>query len=272
MSGNIKPAKDHGNLITAARYLRRMAPDACIISLGAPSRPDDLERLRELVLTAGVEDNVQILGARASAASYLNAADVVVNPSLAEGLPVVLLEAMALARPIVATAVGGVPTIIEHEVTGLLVQRSDPKGLASAIAYLVTNPERARDLGLEARRRVVAEFSLQSMVGRVEEIYTTLLRDQSREDTPMTRSGGWLAFFLVPVVISIGALIGLGLLPVETAIIGLTGFAIISLDRVPDGREPGPVVPGCRCRRIRRQSRRHCVLLLDREVPIWRSR
>ena len=94
------------------------------------------------------------LGRRSDALAFIAAADVVVNPSDHEGLPVALLEALALARPVAATAVGGVPSVVRPGETGLLVPAGDPSALADAVNRLLEDGEMAAAMG-KARARPV---------------------------------------------------------------------------------------------------------------------
>lgn len=98
-----------------------------------------------------------------------------VNPSEFEGLPVAVLEAMCLGRPIVATSVGGVPSVIRDGDTGLLVPPGDPAALAAAVRSLLDDPARAARLGKSAARHAHAELDLATMVRRVEAVYDEVL-------------------------------------------------------------------------------------------------
>jgi len=88
-----------------------------------------------------------------------------------DGLPVVVLEAMAAARPVVASDVSGMPLAIADGVSGLLVPERDPAALAGAVAGLLTDPERARRLGAEARRRVEEELNWDAVAGVHDRLY-----------------------------------------------------------------------------------------------------
>lgn len=139
---------------------------------------DDLEQsgayralLERLAAECGVSDRVHLLGYRSDPDALLEEADVFVLPSWIEGLPLVVLEAMVHARPVVATAVGGTPELVEDGVTGLLVPPRDPDRLAAAIRSLVEDPERARVFGAAGRERVEREFSETAMTRRVLEVY-----------------------------------------------------------------------------------------------------
>ena len=119
--------------------------------------------LRSLAASLGVADRVRFLGWVRDSVPVLRASTVVALPSLAEGLPLVALEAMALGRPVVATAVGGTPDAIEDGVTGRLVPPADPRSLAAALRELLDDPARAAALAEAGRRRVDERFDLAKM-------------------------------------------------------------------------------------------------------------
>jgi glycosyltransferase involved in cell wall biosynthesis len=139
---------------------------------------DDLEQggayrelLERVARELGVADRVHLLGYRDDIDALLAQADVVVLPSWIEGLPVVVLEAMAHAKPVIATPVGGTAEAVVDGETGLLVPPRDVERLANAIRELVGDGERARSLGAEGRVRVEREFSEAAMTRRVLEVY-----------------------------------------------------------------------------------------------------
>lgn len=168
--GNIRPHKGHMNLIEATAKLRESDTDFLVVSIGGEKHPGDLERVRSEAEEAGVSDRIRFLGRRPDAARYLAAADVVVNPSDFEGMPVALLEALALARPVVATDVGGVSSVIHHEETGLLVPAGDPASLASAMRRAISD-ERAAEWADNGARLISQEHSVEQMTRRFESIY-----------------------------------------------------------------------------------------------------
>jgi glycosyltransferase involved in cell wall biosynthesis len=104
------------------------------------------------------------------------AADIYVNPADVEGLPVSILEASALERPVVATAVGGVPSVIRDGETGLLVPPRDPGALATALSRLLDNPGYGAELGRKAADLVRSHYSLEAMVRATEAVYDEVLR------------------------------------------------------------------------------------------------
>jgi glycosyltransferase involved in cell wall biosynthesis len=100
---------------------------------------------------------------------------VVVNPSDVEGLPVALLEALALERPVVATAVGGVPALIVHGKTGLLVAPGDPEGLATEVDRLLSDRPLARRLAVVGKAAVLRNHGIEQMVRAIEGVYAEVL-------------------------------------------------------------------------------------------------
>ena len=173
--GNIRPFKGHRNLLAAASILREEVDDVLVVSAGVEKNPGDQAALDAEITAGGLRDTVRLLGRRADARALLAAADIVVNPSDVEGLPIVVLEAMALGRPIVATAVGGVPTVIRDNDTGVLVPPADPEALATGVVELLADRSRAAELGRNAKHLVESEFSLEGMVAAVEAVYRQVL-------------------------------------------------------------------------------------------------
>jgi glycosyltransferase involved in cell wall biosynthesis len=122
-----------------------------------------------------VAERIRFLGSRSDALRFVAAADVVVNPSDFEGLPVAVLEAMALGRPVVATAVGGVPGVVTPGTSGILVEPRDPIALAAAVDTLLDDPEDAGRIGANAIEVVQERYGLQAMVRSVESVYRAVL-------------------------------------------------------------------------------------------------
>jgi glycosyltransferase involved in cell wall biosynthesis len=143
----------------------------------------DLERdgayERELEQEAkrlGQEGRVHLVGSRDDVPGLLAGCDVLALPSWIEGLPLVVLEAMAQAKPVVATAVGGTPELVVDGETGLLVPPRDLEALADALRALLADPARMKSLGDAGRRRVEERFSAAAMTGRVLEVYAGVAR------------------------------------------------------------------------------------------------
>lgn len=123
----------------------------------------------------GVRERLVLAGPRGDVPELLAACEVLALPSWIEGLPLVVLEAMAQGRPVVVSAVGGTPELVADGETGLLVPPRDPAALARALGELLGDPERAHALGEAGRRRAAAEFSAEAMAGRVLQVYRELL-------------------------------------------------------------------------------------------------
>lgn len=162
--------KGHRFLLAAAAQVL----DATFLLAGdGPLRAELEELAREL----GVADRCLFLGQRSDVADLLAASDLIVLPSLFEGLPLSVLEAMAAERPVVATRVGGTEEAVAHEMTGLLVPPSDPAALAAAIQRIRTDPLLADRLAVAGRKRVEAEFSADRMAQLIMQVYDELLEE-----------------------------------------------------------------------------------------------
>jgi len=133
-----------------------------------PQRGPIEKKMAELAL----QPWVRLAGYQDQVAPWLALMDVVVLPSYAnEGVPQALLQAMAMAKPVVGANVGGIPEIVIDGETGLLVEPRDPPALAQAIKRLREHPEMGRELGRKARGMVMEKFSLAQMAAAVEEVY-----------------------------------------------------------------------------------------------------
>ena len=138
-------------------------------------------RAREL----GLNNRVLFLGHRHDIADLLACCDLFVLPSLFEGLPLSILEAMAANKPVIASAIGGNDEVIVHGETGLLVPRGDSAALAAAIQLVLSNSDLARRLAAAGKARVYEHFSAEAMVERTVQIYEQIL--VSREETSNRR-------------------------------------------------------------------------------------
>jgi len=170
------PAKGHDDILHAAALVRRRA-DVRFVLVGDGPRET---ALRKLTSELGLEGAVVFLGRRDDVPALLTRAGVVCHPSRMEGLPNAVMEAMAAARPIVATAVGGTPELVQHRRHALLVPPERPEALAAAILELVADPARGARLGAAARARVAESFGVDALVARVDRLYESLLRPGAR--------------------------------------------------------------------------------------------
>jgi glycosyltransferase involved in cell wall biosynthesis len=169
--GNLYPVKGHTHLLGAAARLRRQYPTLHVAIAG---RGDNAAALEAQALALGLTDRVHLLGFRSDIAALLAGADIFVHPSLAEGLPLALLEAMFAARPIVASDVGEIAQVLGAG-TGVVVPPADEVALSTAIGRLLGDPAGAREMGERAARRAADEYSLERSVARYADLYAQLL-------------------------------------------------------------------------------------------------
>lgn len=131
----------------------------------------DRHRVEDRVRRGALRDRVRLAGWAADPRPHLAAAHALAMTSAAENLPLTVLQAMATGRPVVATAVGGVPDVVRDGVDGLLVPAADGPGFAAAVATLVGDPERAAAMGAAARRRVESGWTLDHCVSGLQAVY-----------------------------------------------------------------------------------------------------
>jgi glycosyltransferase involved in cell wall biosynthesis len=127
----------------------------------------------------GLHNRVTFTGAVRQIEAYYAIAELVVLPSLYEGMPLVALEAGAAGRPVVATAVDGTREVVQHGQTGLLVPPRDPEALARAASELLADAPRARRMGLAAQQRVSQHFSLDNQIHLTEQVFHACLSGTS---------------------------------------------------------------------------------------------
>ncbi|HEX6533142.1 MAG TPA: glycosyltransferase family 4 protein [Gemmatimonadaceae bacterium] len=173
--GNLYPVKGHMVLLRALAALAAPgAPGAeAPVSwrLAIAGRGDEEGPLRAFAGKEGIADRVHLLGFRSDVPDILAAGDVFVMPSLSEGLPLALVEAMSMALPIIASDVGGIPEVVSRAEEALLVPPGDAEALAGAIRDLLAHPEHRRALGDAARRRAYRDFSVRTMGEAYERLY-----------------------------------------------------------------------------------------------------
>src|SRR5262249_8400869 len=125
----------------------------------------------------GLQSNVLLAGRRTDISEVYAAIDLFVLPSLNEGLPMTVLEAMAAGKPIIATRVGAIPSVIRDGQTGLLVAPRDPEGLRDAIALLLEDPHLGKSLGERARGWALQHYTSDAMAGKYLQMYEDVLRE-----------------------------------------------------------------------------------------------
>jgi glycosyltransferase involved in cell wall biosynthesis len=168
------PRKGQLELIQALNVLRSSRPDFHCVFLGTVEN-EYLDTMRKELTYHDLADHVTLASPVPDARPHFAAADVVVCPSYQESLPRVVLEAMAFAKPIVASKVFGIPELVRDEVEGLLVEAGDVQALAKVIDRLLADSALARQLGEKARERAETHFSLSRCAHRYEELVEELL-------------------------------------------------------------------------------------------------
>ena len=166
--GRLTEQKGHSVLLRAAADLARRFPQLALIVAGEGPLRSRLETEAEQL---GIGDRVRFLGLRRDRATLFAAMDAFVLPSRWEGLSLALVEAMGVARPVVATSVGGNPEVVDDGRTGLLVAPNDPTALVGAIETLLADAELARELGAAAAREARARFSIEQHVEQLGALY-----------------------------------------------------------------------------------------------------
>ncbi len=176
--GQISPAKGLVHLVEALSDIGHEKPEITLYLVGDEGIPEYSSfaaTLRDLIRVRGLEGRVVFLGYRWDAIQIVSQMDILVLPSLSEGVPSSILEAMALGKPVVATGVGGVREIVDHERTGFVVEPRDPKGLAAAIHALARDKGLRDAFGSRARQMAISQFGLRDKILELERYYAELL-------------------------------------------------------------------------------------------------
>jgi glycosyltransferase involved in cell wall biosynthesis len=170
--GRLIGNKGPQHLLEAVPALHEAAADCEVVFVGDGPL---LETLQARTTALGLDDNVTFLGSRDDVADILRDSDVFVRPSLTEGMPLAVLEAMACGLPVVATAVGGTGEVIRHLHNGLLVAPGDVPGLAKTLIDVATDASLRRRLGENARLSVEKDYSWERVIEANLDIYDELL-------------------------------------------------------------------------------------------------
>ncbi|MBI3825272.1 MAG: glycosyltransferase [Candidatus Rokubacteria bacterium] len=166
------PIKRHEDFLESARLVSARVPGCVFLVVGDGERRNELEAIAR---ARGLGERVRFLGWRRDLDRIYADLDVVALMSANEGSPVSLIEAMAAARAVVATRVGGVPDLVEDGMTGLLVPPANPVIAADAIVALLAEPERRAAMGAAGRKRASPAFSVERLVSDVDRLYTELV-------------------------------------------------------------------------------------------------
>jgi glycosyltransferase involved in cell wall biosynthesis len=164
----LHPQKGHQYLITAAAEVVERYPNVRFVFVGDGILRAELERL---VDNLKLKDKILFLGFRHDVDELLHTFDIFVLPSLYEGLPNVVLEAMACGKPVIATAVDGSPEAITDGVSGILVPPKDSDALSKAILHLLENKKMRVEMGKKSRKKVTDYFSLEKQMQQFQILY-----------------------------------------------------------------------------------------------------
>ena len=170
--GRLTTEKGHEDLITAMVAVSQQFPEALLLLVGDGPRRAELEAQVERL---GLRGHVRFLGVRSDVPEILAQLDLFALASRYESFGLAILEAMAAARPVVASRVGGIPLLVRDGETGFLVPPNSPSEMAAALCDLASKPDRARRFGLAGEERLRRTFSLETMVESVARLYEEIL-------------------------------------------------------------------------------------------------
>jgi glycosyltransferase involved in cell wall biosynthesis len=181
--GQITPAKGQEEFIRAAARIAQMRSDVEFIIAGEENDPNEAftSDLKRLARTLGIESRVNFLGYVRHIPELLSAVDVVVVPSWDEGFSLVTIEAMAARRAVLASRTGGITSIIEDNLTGLLFPPRDLKLLSEKLLWLLSDAPLRDRLAAQAQREVYARFGRDQIIDRIEALYFEILERQRQE-------------------------------------------------------------------------------------------
>jgi len=170
--GRLEPQKGHKVLLEAMPSIRRAFSSVRLVCVGTGSLHDEL---LSLVRDLGIEDAVRFVGFQMDVAEWLNLADVTVLPSFYEGLPLVAIESLAAAKPVVATAVDGSGEVVVDGETGLMVPPGNPQALSAAACRLLRDAELRKKLGRQGREWVCKHFDEREQIKQTQDLYLAAL-------------------------------------------------------------------------------------------------
>ena len=171
--GSLEERKGQRFLLHAFAILRERTGLKCALVIVGKGEGETT--LRELAARLGLQQSAFFLGHREDAAALMREADCLVVPSLTEGMPFVIMEAMAASKPVIASRIYGIPEIVLESETGLLVEPGDPESLFGAMRALGQDRDLASGMGRRGRRRVSEEFSLERMARETQDLYELVL-------------------------------------------------------------------------------------------------
>jgi glycosyltransferase involved in cell wall biosynthesis len=173
----LHPCKGHRFLLQAAMKIIAQCPTARFLIVGDGILRSELENLATQL---GLENYVYFTGWRADVPQLLQCVDVYAHPSVEEGFGIAIIEAMAMRKPVVASRVGGIPEVVEDDVTGLLVPPENPDALATGILRYLSDPVLAKHAGEQGRERVEKKFTVERMTENYQAVYLACLQRKTR--------------------------------------------------------------------------------------------
>ena len=171
--GRLEPVKGFTYFIAAAKLVAATLPQARFVLAGEGSEGDALR-----ADAAALGDRFRFLGLRDDVPEVMAAADVLVVPSINEGMGRVVLEAGGAGTPVVASDVGGIPEVLQDSITGVLVPPESPESIARVLVALAGSPERLERMGIASRAHVIPAFGLERMVEQIEALYEEVLEEK----------------------------------------------------------------------------------------------
>jgi glycosyltransferase involved in cell wall biosynthesis len=184
----LSPEKGHTVLLRAFQKVINRHSQARLVIIG---EGEERERLQHLVADLSIGSFVRFLGLRADVPEVLATCDLFTLPSIQEGLPIVILEALAAGKAVVASEVGAIPDVIRHGATGMLVPPGNVDALADALCLLIEDEEARQLLGQSGRKLVREAYDFERTVGQYDDLYQRVLRESGtlrRSGLPLTAS------------------------------------------------------------------------------------
>ena len=175
--GQMVEAKGLRFLVSAAKPVLAAHPDAVFIFVGRRVAGEEgfVDELKGMAEQEGIGHALRFFGPRDDIPDVMKSLDIMVLPTLGEAFPKVILEAMGAGVPVIASAVGGIPEIIDHNVNGVLLPAGDAAALGDALVDLLNQPEKRQRLAFEGLRTVREGFSVQTQIAKITTVYDTLL-------------------------------------------------------------------------------------------------
>jgi len=176
--GRLVKEKGHLDLFEALKEVLNKFPETLLLIIG-PLEPEKKDRFEsEIVRNYGIGENVIFLGEQIEVVELYALMDMFILPSHREGLGLVILEASAMEKPVIATNIRGCREAVDNGKTGILIPLKDVEKLSQAIIYLFNNPKKAKEMGKEGRKKVLREFDERIIFSRIKTEYQRLIKEK----------------------------------------------------------------------------------------------